>query len=159
MKLKYALLALLLAFSFQSSAALVTAESYLADQGQNYLQRLSNIVNRLNDDFNLVCNDSYCHGIYDLFKPLSIQCFVESTSGTVEYCVWAIAKSRSWVAGNGKVSNDGQIYFCEFLPKMTIQQMIDKIEFTRAPGQTPYLSVILPGVEQSLAQSLARCLK
>lgn len=144
-------------FSLQAAAAnLLPAEDYLSGKGGSYLQRLNNVVNRLNDDFTIGCTN-LCQSIPDLYKPLSIHCFVKD-DGTVERCVWAIAKSRSWINRENGIDHDGVVNFCEFRPLVKIQDMIELVENSRAGGRTPYLDVVLPGVGSSLARAIEACL-
>lgn len=137
----------------------ISAETYLTKKGQSYLQRYTNASNRLADDFNLICGDIFCQGQFGQVLPLPMRCFVDSENGQIANCVWAFGRSSVWIGRNSEVQTDGKVFFCEFKPDLTVEAFILTIENARVSGQTPYLSLPIPGVPGNLVSVLSACLR
>ena len=147
------------AFAFATPGTTVSIESYLTNKGQNYLQRYTNASNRLADDFNLICGSVFCQGQYGRILPLPMRCFVDSGTGDLRTCIWAFGKSTVWIGRESAIEKSGEVEFCEFKPTMTAEVFIATIENARVSGQTPYLSIVFPGVGTTLTNVLANCLR
>jgi hypothetical protein len=112
---------------------------------------------RLEDDFDLVCGDTFCEGEYSNYQSLGIRCSVESSSGAIGVCVWTFAASlEEVVAATGNVKVSTQTWRCRLpvvrgTPVVALLAALDKT--VDAP-----IHAALPRSESSMFDGLVNCL-
>ncbi|XYH95386.1 hypothetical protein ACMHYB_47530 [Sorangium sp. So ce1128] len=133
----------------------VDAESYFTSSAE--LDAWYGLLRELNDDFDVVCGDTFCEGEFSNYKPLRFRCSVEEHTGTIGRCVWVLAASSEEILpSTGDVEVDARIFLCE-MPVAPETAVVDLVEaLSAAAGRA--INAALPGTERSLYDGLVECL-
>lgn len=133
----------------------VDAESYFTSSAE--IDAWYGLLHELNDDFDVVCGDTFCEGDFSNYKPLRFRCSVEEHAGTIGRCVWILAASmEEIVPSTGDVEVDARIFLCE-MPVAPDTAVTDLVEALSAPADRA-IDAALPGTDRSLYDGLVECL-
>ena len=114
----------------------------------------------LAEEFTDACPDAFCEGEFGNYRPLRLNCVVDTRHDQIHNCRYAVVASRSRVnPGNGAVTTELSQWHCPvplpaglsavvFLSAMTTLQL----------DSSGYLFNRLPGSSRSLFDVLRRCL-
>jgi hypothetical protein len=135
--------------------AFVEARSYVSEPED--IDAWYALLLRLRTDFDSVCGDTFCEGDFSNYESLGFRCSVESTSGSIERCVWTFAASAEAVAPrSGKIEVDVETWRCPVpvLPGTPIREFISALS---SANQAP-LFAPLPGTRKAIYDGLTECL-
>ncbi|WP_437502075.1 hypothetical protein [Sorangium sp. So ce1099] len=115
------------------------------------------LLHELNDDFDVVCGDTFCEGDYSNYRSLRFRCSVEERAGTIGSCVWVLAASNEEIVpSTGDVEVDARIFVCE-MPVAPHTALADLVEaLSASTGRA--INAALPGTDRSLYDGLVECL-
>ncbi|MGK3959500.1 hypothetical protein WMF38_41445 [Sorangium sp. So ce118] len=133
----------------------VDAESYFTSSAE--LDAWYGLLRELNDDFDVVCGDTFCEGDYSNYRSLRFRCSVEEHAGTIGSCVWVLAASNEEILpSTGDVEVDARIFLCEMpvAPETAVVELVEAL--SAAAGRA--INAALPGTERSLYDGLVECL-
>lgn len=115
------------------------------------------LLRDLNDDFDLVCGDTFCEGDYSNYMSLRFRCSVEERAGTIGSCVWVLAASNEEILpSTGGVEVDARLFVCE-MPVAPETAVVDLVAALSAPAGRA-IDAALPGTDRSLYDGLVECL-
>ncbi|WP_437283054.1 hypothetical protein WME90_21500 [Sorangium sp. So ce375] len=133
----------------------VDAESYFTSSAE--IDAWYGLLRELNDDFDVVCGDTFCEGDFSNYKPLRLRCSVEEHAGTIGRCVWVLAaSSEEIVPSTGDVEVDARTFLCEMpvAPETAVTDLVEAL--SAPPGRA--IDAALPGTDRSLYDGLVECL-
>jgi hypothetical protein len=111
----------------------------------------------LEQQFDVICGDTFCEGDYSNYQSLGMRCSVERSSGRVGACSWAFAASNVEVAAaNGQLTTDARTWACE-IPVAPGTRLSTLISVLSQPAE-PALYAALPGTGRSAFDGIADCL-
>ncbi|WP_437747603.1 hypothetical protein WMF39_22905 [Sorangium sp. So ce1504] len=138
-----------------SAKSFVDAASYFTSSEE--IDAWYGLLRELNDDFDVVCGDTFCEGDFSNYEPLRFRCSVEAHAGTIGRCVWVLAASNEEiVAPTGDVEVDARIFLCEMpiAPDTAVTDLVEAL--SAAAGRA--IDAELPGTDRSLYDGLVECL-
>ncbi|MDB4954418.1 MAG: hypothetical protein JWO36_1987 [Myxococcales bacterium] len=107
---------------------------------------------KLDQEFNDLCGDTFCGGDYANLTPLSLTCSVTSKTGKIHDCAWTFAGSLAAVgAKTATISIDAPTFECHIQPKTTAAHLVDLLS-----SSTDAIHVPLPGTT-SIYDALGDC--
>ncbi|WP_437731939.1 hypothetical protein [Sorangium sp. So ce1335] len=133
----------------------VDADSYFTSSAE--IDAWYGLLRELNDDFDVVCGDTFCEGEYSNYKPLRFRCSVEEHAGTIGSCVWVFAASNEEILpSTGEVEVDARSFVCEMpvAPETPVADLVAALSASRARA----IDTALPGTDRSLYDGLVECL-
>jgi hypothetical protein len=138
-----------------SAKRFVDAASYFTSSAE--IDAWYELLRALNDDFDVVCGDTFCEGDFSNYQPLRLRCSVEEHAGTIGRCVWVLAASNEEIAAStGDIEVDARIFLCE-MPIAPHTAVTDLVEALSAPSGRA-IDAALPGTDRSLYDGLVECL-
>ncbi|WP_437813852.1 hypothetical protein [Sorangium sp. So ce1078] len=133
----------------------VDAELYFTSSAE--LDAWYGLLRELEDDFDIVCGDTFCEGEYTNYKSLRFRCSVEEHAGTIGKCVWVLAASNEEILpSTGDVEVDARIFLCEMpvAPETAVGDLVEALSASRERA----INTALPGTDRSLYDGLVECL-
>ncbi|XXT17030.1 hypothetical protein WME94_43060 [Sorangium sp. So ce429] len=133
----------------------VDAGSYFTSSAE--LDAWYGLLRELDDDFDVVCGDTFCEGDYSNYMSLRFRCSVEEHAGTIGSCVWVLAASNEEILpSTGDVEVDARTFLCEMpvAPGTAVADLVEAL--SAAAGRA--IDAALPGTERSLYDGLVECL-
>jgi hypothetical protein len=112
-------------------------------------------VNRLKQNFDDICGDTFCEGDYGNIESLSFRCSVEKHTGVIDRCVWVFAASNEEIRpSDGRILVDARHWRCR--SPLTRHTRIGDL-LAALSGPQP-MRAALPGTTRSLYDGLSDCL-
>lgn len=108
----------LLAASLLSAASTSAQEVYVdavdyPTPGAGW-EAFNDLENRLDQDFDQICGDTYCEGEYSDYQPLRYRCSVRQRDGVLGQCVWTFAASEVSIdPASGQLQVDARLWQCQ----------------------------------------------
>ncbi|WP_437724892.1 hypothetical protein [Sorangium sp. So ce861] len=133
----------------------VDAESYFTRSAD--IDAWYALLRVLDDDFDVVCGDTFCEGEYSNYRSLRFRCSVEEHAGTIGSCVWVLAaSSEEIVPSTGDVEVDARTFLCEapVAPETAVADLVAALSATRGRA----IDAALPGTDRSIYDGLVDCL-
>lgn len=114
----------------------------------------------LASEFTDACPDAFCAGAFDNYRPLRLNCVVDTRQDQIHACRFAVVASQSRVhPGNGAITTEISQWYCPvpLPPELPVAAFLSAMT-TLQPDSSGYLFNRLPGSSQSLFDVLRRCL-
>lgn len=114
----------------------------------------------LADEFTDACPDAFCAGRIGNYRPLRLDCVVDTRQDRIHTCRYAVVASQTWVhPGTGAVRTELSQWYCPLpLPYALSAEDFLSHMGTLQPDSSGYLFNRLPGGQVSLFDVLRRCL-
>lgn len=115
----------------------------------------------LADEFTDACPDAFCEGDFDNYRPLRLNCVVDTGQDEIHACRFAVVASRSRVhPDNGAITTEISQWHCPLplAPGLAVPAFLAAMT-TLQPDSSGYLFNRLPGSALSLFDVLRRCLR
>lgn len=114
----------------------------------------------LAEEFTDACPDVFCAGAFGNYRPLRLNCVVDTRDDHIHNCRYAVVASQSRVhPGNGAVTTELSQWRCPVpLPAGVSAATFLSVMTTLQPDSSGYLFNRLPGSSESLFDVLRRCL-
>ena len=112
------------------------------------------------DEFTDACPDAFCAGAVDNYRPLRLDCVVDTRTDQIHACRFAVVASQTRVdPANGAITTELSQWYCRLplqpgLPAETFLAHMTTLQ----PDSSGYLFNRLPGSSLSLFDVLRRCL-
>lgn len=112
------------------------------------------------EEFTDACPDAFCAGAVDNFRPLRLDCVVDTRHDQIHACRFAVVASQTRVnPGHGAITTEISQWYCRLplqpgLPAGTFLAHMTTLQ----PDSSGYLFNRLPGTGLSLFDVLRRCL-
>ncbi|SFK32350.1 hypothetical protein [Lysobacter sp. cf310] len=151
-------LAAWLAFAGHAKAAgpvyeYVDAGSYLRNEAT--VQVWYGLRQRLREEFDQICGDTFCEGEYSNIESLGFLCSANRVNGLIGQCVWVFAGSQEDIdPANGRVQVQARSWQCSIplAPRTTMEALLS------IAGADSALHAPLPGTQASIYDGLIACL-
>jgi hypothetical protein len=137
---------------YTEEPAFVELADYYWSQGDEQGLAWVETRQKLRQDFDDICGDSFCEGDFSDITALGLICSVEQASGHVSSCQWAFGAANTSVSSKGAIDVDTDVFQCPIEVNASASELAAALS-----GENP-LHAPLPGTTSSLYDSLIGCL-
>ncbi len=150
---------------FGATTSFQAVEDFLFAQGRaNDQESFRSYAEKLKQQFDYICPDTFCEGEYTNLASMNFDCVVETEAGKVSLCAWHFYGSASEVnPTTGSLDYTTQNYTCRFAPMVSVNDFLSFMEKAAmqpagASGYAGLRDTVIPGRSETLWDVLLNCL-
>lgn len=138
------------------TAAYDDLSDFLSVHDEPAWERFRRVIQRLEDDFDDVCGDTFCEGDFSRIRSIDLRCSIELATRTIRRCAWVFGASNTSVdPSSGELHVESKTVPCGFAVDTEVGAFLGLLD---RDAKQAAIDRPLPGTQRSIYDSLVDCL-